>query len=295
MAHIVFRPPEEDPVVPGMVLSLLVGSANESENDTLVINVKISATTPDGEQVPPRLLQRNITVTQETKEDTDRLEAQIRENQELRRELRRCKFKLADATYDRQELRQVKELLRAHEMGLHQAQFHDHMLQQGAKGGRAAAQALQATVADHFGNRLGRFEVIVRVMVDFERLAQALGGDDVETRLRDFAYGFTETPAMFKFVGLRQTVDMASTRLHEMADWHLQNCNCRHVILGLKGTDANIGYLHKLIMTGHDVNHVSILPTRQLLEAATGVFGIVDWTGDYFRNYSSGTDGAGNN
>ncbi|RDA85341.1 hypothetical protein CP532_1254 [Ophiocordyceps camponoti-leonardi (nom. inval.)] len=295
MAHIIIRPPQEEPVIPGTKFRFVIGGNTEREDNTLVLEIKVTGLTPQGDPVPARILQQSVSLVEETEEHVANLEYLFEENEELRRELGVCRFKIADMATDHQELTQVKGLLRAHEMGLIKGQFHDKLLRQGAMGGRSVAKALQATVADHFGNRLGRFEVIVRIMVDFDRLAKALGGGDIETRLRDFARGITETPAMFKFVSLQQRIDLASNRLHEMADWHLRNDNCRHVMLGLKGTDANIGYLHKLIMTGHKAENVSIFPTEKLLETATGVFGIIGWTGEYFRGHESGTDGGDGN
>ncbi|RDA93815.1 hypothetical protein CP533_6361 [Ophiocordyceps camponoti-saundersi (nom. inval.)] len=225
----------------------------------------------------------------------NRLAIALRENEELRRELSRCRDELnhfhqrdhvdrqrdhADQGPEMDWDHEKKQLL---EIG---SEFHDYWLQQGANGGRMAAQAIQTAIADDFGHRVGQCKVIVRIVVDFEGLAQYLGGDNahvVENCLRDFALGFADTPPKFDFklVAIGHTSHTTSSELRAMTDGHLENPDCMHVILGMQGTTNNNRFLAFLAENGFNSDRLSILPNGNL--GAAAAFGYVDWAGDFFR------------
>lgn len=176
-------------------------------------------------------------------------------------------------------------------------------MQQGAEGGRRAAQALLSAIAEHCDDRSGNVDIVTKVVVDLGSLAKALGREvrlDVLADVRDFAAGFSQARASVDFIDVGHDKDAASSKLKgvstetvgcmlaqpvaDLTRWHLRNYNCRHVLLGISHDAAYAPFLEEMLADDNTRQCIAVIegaPTAKEL-VATGVH-VLDIGKDLFR------------
>ncbi|EQL00345.1 C-x8-C-x5-C-x3-H type zinc finger protein [Ophiocordyceps sinensis CO18] len=271
---------------------------------------------------------------------SDRVESSLHlQNTKLLDELQLCKLDLADATNSRRDLQQrlqtsearcewfVKEneelkVLQSIALAGHAGVrlrsrnsyilvvidgdslvFRERWMQQGAEGGRRAAQALLSAIAEHCDDRSGNVDIVTKVVVDLGSLAKALGREvrlDVLADVRDFAAGFSQARASVDFIDVGHDKDAASSKLKgvstetvgcmlaqpvaDLTRWHLRNYNCRHVLLGISHDAAYAPFLEEMLADDNTRQCIAVIegaPTAKEL-VATGVH-VLDIGKDLFR------------
>ncbi|KAI0007945.1 hypothetical protein F4779DRAFT_589245 [Xylariaceae sp. FL0662B] len=215
---------------------------------------------------------------------SEHVESHFREeNSRLRQQLNNARLDLDDAAKSRRDLQQRLREAESRAGGVPQDHddlknlnpyvlvlidgdgllFKDSLVKQGLDGGRKAANQLQQTLAKQF-NQTDHIEVIAKVVADVSSLSKAMKRDgfvDSNTLLRDFIFGFNQAKASFDFVDVGQGKERAHLKIQETTKFHLQNYNCKLVLLGLSHDARYAPLIDDLI---HDVN------TRQRIAVLEG-------------------------
>ncbi|KAG8420175.1 hypothetical protein J3459_011327 [Metarhizium acridum] len=251
----------------------------------------------------------------------DKLETALRfQNQQLVDELKECKrdkrdlqtqLKNSEARNDwvTKEIEQIRNhnayiLVMIDGDGL---LFRDQWIKQGVEGGRKAARALRDAITAQCGEHAD-VEIITKVVANFGGLAKFLGRDLFD--LKDFASGFTQGEATFDFIdaghnkdcvsskirskccAFSQTKDKVSksqnqllTRFADNIQFHLENYNCRHILLGISHDASYAPLLDKIAQNDFSRHRMTIIegvPTVPELVATT--IPSMDLGRDLFRN-----------
>ncbi|KAH7321203.1 hypothetical protein B0I35DRAFT_428782 [Stachybotrys elegans] len=200
----------------------------------------------------------------------ERTERQLREEKEiLINELRDCRLDLQDAVNTRREHQQrlqkyeesyqwlCKEhndlrdrnpyvLLLIDGDGLI---FKDHWIRQGVEGGKNAAYALRSAISKQCGDRADSVEIVAKVIANLSGLTRAMQKDgciDNPSLFKDFTLGFTQAKASFDFIDVGKGKERADSKIKELARWHLQNHNCKQVLLGISHDSGYAPFLDEL-------------------------------------------------
>lgn len=185
-------------------------------------------------------------------------------------------------------------------------QFKEDFIKQGVDGGKKAAYALRSAILAECGVHASGLEVIAKVYANLAGLCRAMRRDgclDSETLLKDFTLGFTQAKASFDFVDVGhgkeradnkvkgmprrrlRAGDGANARAPETTKWHLNNSNCKQVILGISHDAGYAPFLDELFQDPPVRVRVTVLegiPTVREL-SSTGV-NILNLNHNLFRS-----------
>ncbi|OAA79178.1 CCCH zinc finger DNA binding protein [Akanthomyces lecanii RCEF 1005] len=215
-------------------------------------------------------------------------------NQETNRlegELRNCQVDLAEANASRREFE--KKLSRYEsEMGALYTEnktyknrnpyivvlidgdgllFQDAWIRHGVEGGKKAANALHSSVARQWTGKSQNMQIIAKVVANCAGLARALNSND----FRDFAAGFTQGNAAFDFVDVGNGKERrADSKIRDNIRWHLQNLNCRQILLGVSNDAGNVTFIEDLFRAD-----VSARDRISLIEGGAGLSADLKATG----------------
>ncbi|KAK4133078.1 hypothetical protein BT67DRAFT_383101 [Trichocladium antarcticum] len=231
------------------------------------------------------------------------IESSLRtENASLVGRVRDLELDLIDATRSRRELQQQLQQLEVHavqrETVIHDNQylktnnpyviFKEDFIKQGVEGGKKAAYALRSAILGECGVHASGLEVIAKVYANLAGLCRAMRRDgclDSETRLKDFTLGFTQAKASFDFVDVGHGKERADNKVKETTKWHLNNSNCKQVILGISHDAGYAPFLDELFQDPPVRVRVTVLegiPTVREL-SSTGV-NILNLNHNLFRS-----------
>ncbi|KAH0594266.1 hypothetical protein MHUMG1_08105 [Metarhizium humberi] len=222
----------------------------------------------------------------------DKLETALRfQNQQLVDELKECKrdkrdlqtqLKNSEARTDwvTKEIEQIRNhnayiLVMIDGDGL---LFRDQWIKQGVEGGRKAARELRDAITAQCGEHAD-VEIITKVVANFGGLAKSLGRDLSD--LKDFASGFTQGEATFDFIDAGHDKDCVSskikskccafpqnkdkvsnqllTRPADNIQFHLENYNCRHILLGVSHDPSYAPLLDKIAQNEFSRHRMTII------------------------------------
>ncbi|KJZ80334.1 hypothetical protein HIM_00184 [Hirsutella minnesotensis 3608] len=239
----------------------------------------------------------------------DRVESTMRlQNKKLAEELQLCKLDIVDATNSRRDLQQRLQTSEAQAEWIIKENddlknrnsyilvaidgdemiFRDRWIHQGVEGGKKAAQALRSAIEEHCGNRSADIHIVAKVYADLAGLGKNLSRDgrpDLQSDLRNFVIGFNQAQATFDFVDIGPQKNAASSKIKETAKWHLQNQNCKYVILGISRDEKCVSFVEELLANEDTLQCVSVIegfPTAKEL-VDTGI-NILDIGKDLFRS-----------
>ncbi|KAI4867194.1 hypothetical protein F4820DRAFT_414675 [Hypoxylon rubiginosum] len=129
--------------------------------------------------------------------------------------------------------------------------FKEHLVRQGAVGGRKAADELRKAVTEKFSYAEETpIEVVAEIVANVSGLSKAMKRDgclDNEATLYDFVSGFNQAKAPFHFVDLGYSKDAADAKLLCSARFHLRNFNCKLILMGVSHDVTYAPYLDHLI------------------------------------------------
>ncbi|KAJ6779452.1 hypothetical protein PWT90_00757 [Aphanocladium album] len=120
-------------------------------------------------------------------------------------------------------------------------QFQEPWIRQGVEGGKKAANALRNAIARQWTDKSQDTQIIAKVVANCGGLARTLNND-----FRDFAVGFTQGNAAFDFVDVGHGKERADSKIRDNTRWHLQNHNCRQVLLGVSHDAGYAPFLEEL-------------------------------------------------
>lgn len=95
-------------------------------------------------------------------------------------------------------------------------QFKQEYVNKGIEGGKQAAYALRTAILKECHSLAGEVEVIARVVANLSGLAKAMrldGSLDHESRLKDFALGFSQGMASFDFIDVGYGKERTDTKI----------------------------------------------------------------------------------
>lgn len=95
-------------------------------------------------------------------------------------------------------------------------QFQEHWVKQGLEGGKKAAYALRAAVAEYSGERAHQVEFIAKVFANVGGLGKAMfrdGSLENMSDLKDFTLGFTQAKASFDFIDVGYGKERADSKI----------------------------------------------------------------------------------
>ncbi|KAM0553843.1 hypothetical protein ACHAPJ_007189 [Fusarium lateritium] len=150
--------------------------------------------------------------------------------------------------------------------------FQEQYISQGLEGGKRAANALRAAIADLCSKeRTGSFEIVCRVVANVAGLAKAMcrdGSIEDPSVVREFALGFTRAKASFDFIDVGYGKERADSKIRETTRWHLGNHNCKHVLLGIGHDSGYAPFLDEVLQDESSKTCVSLIKgvpmTREL-------------------------------
>lgn len=131
-------------------------------------------------------------------------------------------------------------------------------------------------VTHQCGQLAATMEVQAKVVANMNGLAKAMVRDGVLWKtedLRDFFWGFTQANPSFDFVDVGHGKERADSKIKENARWHLQNSNCKQVLLGISHDSGYAPFLDEILrddLTRRQVTILEGVPTVKDL-VATGV------------------------
>lgn len=162
------------------------------------------------------------------------------------------------------------------------------MIRKRNEGGKIAAAALRAAVANIVGDRANELEVLARVVANVSGLGKAMVRDgclDNQQDFKDFTLGFTQAKASFDFIDVGYGKERADTKIKgthlsildrsgltraETTRWHLQNSNCKQILLGISHDAGYAPFLDEILTDSQTRGRISVLegfPTvRELRE-----------------------------
>lgn len=165
--------------------------------------------------------------------------------------------------------------------------FEEHLIKDRVEGGKRAAYALRAAVAKHVGERAGELEIVARVVANVTGLGKAMVRDlsvDTSNDFKDFTLGFTQAKASFDFIDVGYGKERADSKIKETTRWHLQNHNCKQILLGISHDAGYAPFLDEILTDEASRQRVSVLegyPTvRELKETNVN---IERFSSDLFR------------
>ncbi|KAG5951774.1 hypothetical protein E4U53_002272, partial [Claviceps sorghi] len=171
---------------------------------------------------------------------TDELQECQRENRNLRVQLSNSEARTDWYTNELDEMR-----------------FRDHWIKQGLEGGRKAALALRDAVKAQCGERAEGAEIITKVVANLGGVAKTLGRDLSD--IKDFALGFTQAKAAFDFIDVGYGKGCASSKVKETIDWHINNYNCRHILMGISHDASYTAFLEEIAQDDVNRQRISII------------------------------------
>ncbi|KAI1109219.1 C-x8-C-x5-C-x3-H type zinc finger protein-like protein [Nemania sp. NC0429] len=186
----------------------------------------------------------------------ERMESSMRdENGRLLQQLRELSMDLEDATKSRRQFQQRLQEVEGR-MGLASPDnnqlknqnsyvlvlidgdgliFREHLIRQGAEGGKRAAIELQrALTTDPLVHANGA-EIFVKVIANVAGLSKALKRDGsvaAESEFQEFVGGFNQVK-FFDFVDVGISKENAISKLKGIALFHIQNPKCEQIIMGI--------------------------------------------------------------
>ena len=95
-------------------------------------------------------------------------------------------------------------------------QFQEQYVRQGIEGGKRAAYALRAAVADACSDFDPEIEISAKVVANLTGLARAMARDgclDTPSDLKDFTLGFTQAKASFDFIDVGYGKERADSKI----------------------------------------------------------------------------------
>ncbi|UNI20011.1 hypothetical protein JDV02_006147 [Purpureocillium takamizusanense] len=128
--------------------------------------------------------------------------------------------------------------------------FREQWTRQGLEGGKKAAKALREAITEQCGDRADDIEIVCKVMTNMGALGRTLaraGGLESSVDIRDFAAGFTSAYASFDFVDVGAAPGAASCKLKDNTRWHLQNQNCKHILLGISHDSSYAPFVSEIL------------------------------------------------
>ncbi|OAQ73049.1 zinc finger protein [Pochonia chlamydosporia 170] len=163
--------------------------------------------------------------------------------------------------------------------------FRDQWIRQGVEGGKKAARALRDAITAQCGAQAD-VEIVTKIVANFGGLAKSLGRDVSD--LKDFALGFTQGKATFDFIDVGHGKDHISSKIKENITFHLNNYNCRHILLGISHDASYAPFLTSTTQDDFSRQRITIIegtPTAPELLATN--IPTIDLANDLFRNEKS--------
>ncbi|KAI0106987.1 C-x8-C-x5-C-x3-H type zinc finger protein-like protein [Nemania sp. FL0031] len=155
--------------------------------------------------------------------------------------------------------------------------FRQAFIQQGAEGGRRAAMELHNAIATEPLIPADGAKIFVKIVANMSSLAKALRRDGTmssENELQDFVTGFNQA-YFFDFVDVGNK-DIVVSKVKETALFHIQNRNCKQIVMGISH-DPTYGPILDEIIRGEASTQDRIkvlegLPTvRPIVSIGTGI------------------------
>ncbi|KAF4953799.1 hypothetical protein FSARC_12312, partial [Fusarium sarcochroum] len=199
-----------------------------------------------------------------------------KENLKLKQQLHEAELDLNAATQTRRELQTKLQDAESHIKWVvtenDELKFQDKFISQGLEGGKRAANALRAAVADLCNHeRTGSLEIVCRVVANVAGLGKAMcrdGSIEDPSVAREFALGFTRAKASFDFIDVGYGKERADSKIRETTRWHLGNQNCKHVLLGIGHDSGYAPFLDEVLQDEVSKKCVSLIKgvpmTREL-------------------------------
>lgn len=163
--------------------------------------------------------------------------------------------------------------------------FKKHLVKQGLEGGKKAAYALRQAILDRCDNAK-ETEVVAKVIANMTGLNKAMkrdGSVDSENDLRDFMLGYTQAMASFDFVDVGFGKERADSKIRELARWHLNNYNCKQILLGVSHDAGYAPFLDEILRDENTRRRVTILEGYPTVKEITST-GVHVWKlDDVFR------------
>lgn len=200
------------------------------------------------------------------------------ENQRLSELVEETKLDYTDAVRSRRELQKQIE---AYEKTIRQKEYYqtgkpyvmilidgdglifdESYVRQGLEGGKKAAYALRNAVAQQCETYAGEMEISAKVVANIQGLGRAMVRDGSiynERDFKDFTLGFSQAKAAFDFVDVGHGKERADAKIRENARWHLQNSNCRQVLVGISHDSGYAPFLDEVLADNYTRRRVSIL------------------------------------
>ncbi|KAH7157024.1 hypothetical protein EDB81DRAFT_410710 [Dactylonectria macrodidyma] len=229
------------------------------------------------------------------------------ENRRLTERLRNTELDLDDATQSRRELQQRVQKYEAQMQYIVNQNdnlknrnpyvlilidgdgllFQEHLIRERVEGGKKAAYALRAAVAEHVGDRADELEIVARVVANVSGLGKAMLRDgclDNSADFKDFTLGFTQAKASFDFIDVGYGKERADSKIKETTRWHLQNHNCKQILLGISHDAGYAPFLDEILTDNASRQRVSVLegyPTVRELKSTN--VNIQRFSSDLFR------------
>ncbi|GAB0133820.1 RNA-binding component of cleavage and polyadenylation factor [Epichloe bromicola] len=135
--------------------------------------------------------------------------------------------------------------------------FRDHWIKQSVEGGKKAALALRDAIKVKCGEHADDVEIIAKVVANLGGVAKALGRDLSD--IRDFALGFTQAKAAFDFIDVGYGKDCASSKTRDTIKWHINNHNCRHVLMGVPRDASYASFLDEVAQDDFNRQRLTII------------------------------------
>lgn len=150
--------------------------------------------------------------------------------------------------------------------------FQNHYIEDGNEGGKSASYAMRAAIIEKC-QLTPKTDIVVKICANQGGLATALrqsGSINNEQTFRQFCIGFTQSKASFDYVDVGPGKERADAKIRESARWHLNNANCKMVILGISHDSGYAPFIDELHSTTDARNRLHILegfPTVRELKA----------------------------
>ncbi|KAI8625878.1 C-x8-C-x5-C-x3-H type zinc finger protein-like protein [Xylariaceae sp. FL1651] len=130
--------------------------------------------------------------------------------------------------------------------------FRQNFIKQGAEGGRRAAYELRKAVAEQYGNGIKIFAKIVANISGLSRVLKRDGSVDTEVDLQDFVTGFNQEP-FCDFVDIGYDKEKSDSKVKETARFHIQNPNCKGLIMGISHDPSYAPFLDEIIRGDNEI------------------------------------------
>ncbi|KAJ8130955.1 hypothetical protein O1611_g2672 [Lasiodiplodia mahajangana] len=156
--------------------------------------------------------------------------------------------------------------------------FRQVFIQKGVEGGRRAAVELHNAVATEPLIPANGAKIFVKIVANMSSLVKALkrdGSVSSENEFQDFVTGFNQAP-FFDFVDVGVSKDSVVSKVKETALFHIENRNCKQIILGISHDPTYGPILDEIIRgevsTQDRIKVLEGLPTvRPIVSIGTGI------------------------